>query len=166
MKILILGHARHGKDTVAELLRYKLGLSFTSSSMAALDVIYPALQAIRRDFAQEEYSCESAAFNNRVHCRDTWKELISLYNTPDKSALCKKILAENDMYVGMRCQKEYDATRKLFSHIVWVEATDRCPDRDPTMTIAFDPRWMDVIYNNGSLEELSLAVDNYIEYCL
>jgi hypothetical protein len=37
MKILILGNARHGKDTLAELFNKYFGLTFMSSSQASAD---------------------------------------------------------------------------------------------------------------------------------
>ena len=44
MNILIIGHARHGKDTVAEFLEEIFGLTFMSSSQAAADIfIYEVL---------------------------------------------------------------------------------------------------------------------------
>jgi hypothetical protein len=38
MKLLIIGNARHGKDTLAELLNEYYGLKFMSSSQASADI--------------------------------------------------------------------------------------------------------------------------------
>lgn len=44
-KFLVIGHARHGKDTFAEILEEVFGLKFKSSSQAAVDIfIYDALK--------------------------------------------------------------------------------------------------------------------------
>lgn len=153
-KLLIIGHGRHGKDTVAEMISEEYGLSFISSSRAALDAIWPAL-----DVATEyKYEDKEAAFNDRASCRDLWKELITLYNTPDKSALCKLIISKNDIYVGMRCDKEFEASQELFDYVLWVDASQRHPE-EPSMKIKCDPQNMIWIDNNGSLDDLKLEVE-------
>ena len=46
MKILILGTARHGKDTLAELLNEDFGMTFKSSSEMANELfIYDELKS-------------------------------------------------------------------------------------------------------------------------
>ena len=37
-RLLILGHCRHGKDTLAEILRDEFGMTFESSSQSAADI--------------------------------------------------------------------------------------------------------------------------------
>ena len=45
MKILIIGHARHGKDTVADILYKNFNLTYTGSSQAAAEIfLYDALK--------------------------------------------------------------------------------------------------------------------------
>ena len=153
MKILILGHGRHGKDTFAELL----GLEYISSSEAALDVIWPALKEITL-FAKKE-----TAFEERHEWREIWKELISLYNTPDKSSLAKLILSKNDVYVGMRCIEEFEASEHLFDVIYYVDASKRVNYVDPTMSIPYDPETMVLIDNNGDLASLDEIAARYRE---
>jgi hypothetical protein len=156
-KLLILGHGRHGKDTVAELIAEKFGLTFNSSSRAALDAIWPAL-----DVATEyKYYDKEEAFSDRSNCRELWKELITLYNTPDKASLCKLILSQCDMYVGMRCDLEYEASRELFDHVIWVDASDRYP-KEPSMKIKCDHQSMIWVDNNGTLDDLTNEVQ-YLE---
>ena len=44
-KLLIIGHAKHSKDTMAEILHEHFGLKYISSSQAAADIfIYGALK--------------------------------------------------------------------------------------------------------------------------
>jgi hypothetical protein len=149
VKILIIGHARHGKDTFAQLLCEATAnrLSFTSSSEAALDAIWPALKLMTG------LTDKVSAFASRHLHRDLWKELISLYNAADKSALCKKILKQSDIYVGMRCAEEFAATKNLFDFIFYIKADSRKP-QEPSMHIPFDPKTMLLIENNGSTEAL------------
>jgi len=166
-KFLILGHGRHGKDTVAELMHKHYGISYISSSFALCKEIFPALDAAlgytsMMDGAGEyidmtEQDFIEYAFQDRSNHRLLWKELITLYNTPDKSALCKLILSQADCYVGLRCDKEYEASRCLFDHILWVDARKRKPYED-TMLVKFDPIHMIWIDNNGTLEELEDTV--------
>lgn len=150
MKLLVIGHARHGKDTVAELLKETYGLTYQSSSWAALEIfLFDQLQA--RGYG---YKSRKECFEDRVNHRQLWKDLITRYNTPDKARLCRDILFRNgnNMYVGMRCPEEYAASKHLFDHILWVDALKRLP-KDPTMQIPRDPD-MIVIDNNGDLDHL------------
>lgn len=148
MKILILGHGRHGKDTVAEIITDLYGYTFESSSMAAAAIaVFPTLAPIYG------YETVEQCFEDRASHRQEWKELITAYNTPDKSRLCREIIASRDGYVGMRCHLEYEATRDLFDIVLWVDASERHPE-DPTMGIDFygDDMWL--VENNQGLSEL------------
>ena len=117
MKILIIGSARHGKDTLAEFVQESFGLTFKSSSQAASEIfIYEELK--------EKYGYKSSllCFRDRVNHRAEWHDLICNYNKLDKAALAKKILATSDMYVGMRSNDELDhcVEENLFDWIVGV----------------------------------------------
>lgn len=159
MKLLILGHGRHGKDTVAEILNRRYGLSFTCSSDAGLTKIFPALKYIKGYETEEQAKADK--FNNRL----LWKELICLLNAFDKTALLKHILSMSDIYVGMRCKFEYEETikQKLVDRVIWVDASSRSPV-DPSLTIDFDPSTMYYLDNNGDKEELEKNVSNMIEF--
>ena len=154
MKILILGHGQHGKDTFAEYLSKYSGLTFTSSSRAALDAIWPALK-VALGYGDSD---KELAYHERHMYRDLWKELISLYNTPDKAALVKHVLAKHEMYVGLRCPLEFKASKHLFDYIFWVDASDRKP-LEPTMGIEFDRETMIPISNSASLVALEAQAE-------
>ena len=149
-KLLIIGHARHGKDTVAEIITKMTGMEFISSSEAALDAIWPSLKVIKG------YKNKQHAFDDRTseQNRLIWKSLITLYNTPIKSTLAKEVLKNSDIYVGMRCQEEFAKAKDLFDHIIWVDATGRVKTKDSSMGICFQSNNMELLSNNGSLEEL------------
>jgi len=149
-QILILGIARNGKSLFAEMLRDIYGFSFTDSSRAALDVIYPVLQA------DHGYNTKDEAFNDRFRHRSQWKELICEYNSPDKTKLTQLILADNDIYVGMRCKEEYAVTKHMFDVILWVDGSARCGNTDETMTIEFndDTDRMILVDNNAGVAQL------------
>lgn len=145
MKQLILGHGQHGKDTFAELLEKHHGYTFQSSSLFACEkAVFPHMH---------KYATVEACFNDRGNNRLQWKSLITEYNTPDKDRLAREIIAENDMYVGMRCIEEYMASRDLFDVIYFVDSFTR-RGRDPSMGIEFDAERMIYIDNCGSLEDL------------
>jgi hypothetical protein len=139
-KILILGHGEHGKDTVADIITELTGLKFESSSHAAAELaVWPSMP---------QYTSVERCFDDRRNHREEWKRLITEYNTPDKSRLCREIIARCDGYVGMRCPLEYKSVKHLFDFVVWVDASKRKPI-DPTMGIEREPD-MVVIDNNES----------------
>lgn len=151
MKLMILGMGRHGKDSVAEILRDKAGITFRSSSDAACEkAVFPWLSQV---FG---YETIAECYADRANHRQEWKRLITAYNTPDKGKLCREILAESDCYVGMRCPEEFAAVRHMFDLVLWVDAHKRMP-ADPTMLIKQEPD-MVLIDNNGSEADLPDAI--------
>jgi len=102
-KILIIGHNRHGKDTVAKFIEEFTGMSFKSSSeMAAEIFIYDELK--------DKYGYNSfiECFEDRMNHRAEWYKMIKDYNFFDKTRLAKDILKHHNMYVGMRSKEEFD----------------------------------------------------------
>ena len=156
MKLLVLGHARHGKDTVAEILRDNHGFSFMSSSyFAAEKVIRPALAEIGI-----VYDTLDECYADRGNHRAFWYDQISAYNGGGKSRLAEEILQEYDMYVGMRSNDEYQASKGLFDLTLWVDSSGRGipPEPETSMTIKFNPLEMVVVDNGGTLDDLAEAV--------
>lgn len=155
-KLLILGWARHGKDTVAEMLRDHYGYKFQSSSHAAAELVCrPAMAALGITYDSLEQ-----CYEDRVNHRATWYEAIKAYNHPDPARLAKEILKLGDMYVGMRSAHEYAVARDLFDLVVWVDASGRGVPPEPrsSMDIDYDPEWMRLLRNDGDLEDLKLEV--------
>lgn len=156
MKVLILGNGRHGKDTVAELLQQRTSLNFASSSeFAAKHFIFDSIKSVLG------YSTISECYRDRHNNRGLWYELICAYNRKDKARLCKELIKKHDLYVGMRCNEEYKATKYLFNVILWVHAFDRVEYRDPTMKIEQDDR-MIAIDNNGTPADLARKIDQLV----
>lgn len=149
MKILILGHGRHGKDTLAALLAERTGLTYGSSTLVALEAIWPALKMY-----PDVGNSLTEAYDKRAEHRELWRRLISLYNAHDKTALARKVLEQYDMYVGMRCAEEYKACMdaKLFDMVVWVDRPGWAPD--PSMSIPLDMFTMHHVNNNGDIAHL------------
>lgn len=150
-KILIVGMGRHGKDCLAQILKDGWGLNFASSSWAACEeAVYPSLKG------KYGYNSIEECFNDRANHRAEWKELITQYNSPDKTRLARKILENNTIYVGLRCKEELIACQKegLFDAIVWVEANLRKePEPLSSNTITRDMANY-VVDNNGSIHDL------------
>jgi hypothetical protein len=161
MKVLILGHGGHGKGTFAELFCKYARLSSISSSLAALDDIWPALQLATGVETKEQ------AYADRHKHRDLWKALISLYNAYDKSALCRKVLKHYDVYDGMRCAEEFAASRHLFDMIIYVDAAGRVPP-EPSMGIRFDADmfWVNNAKDIEYLDTQARCGAGYVLHCL
>lgn len=155
VKLLILGHARHGKDTFAEILNEQFGLKFKSSSVAASEIfLYDALKD------KYGYSTPEECFEDRVNHRQEWHEMIVEFNKDDRARLAKEILKDADCYVGMRSGLEIEECVKqgLFDLIVWVDASDRLP-LEPSTSFNIDESYADIIVpNNGTYEEFEARV--------
>jgi len=155
-KLLIIGHARHGKDTLAKKIRDEAGLTFTSSSL------FVGWEYVWWQWGWKHYTTFFDMFADRVNHRKTWADLISAYNTPDKTRTAKTMLSRGyDVYVGMRKRDEFNASREagLFDHVIWVDASKRRPPEsaDSMELVASDAdTYLD---NNGSEETLDFFVD-------
>jgi len=154
-KLLIIGNARHGKDTFAELLNELFGLKFISSSQAAADIfIYDTLK--------EKYGYKTSVecFEDRVNHRAEWYDMICEYNKDDKAKLAKGILELADCYVGMRDRGEISEciNQGLFDLIIWVDASERLP-LESADSFNIDKTCADVIIeNNGTFDEFKEKV--------
>lgn len=149
ISLLIIGHARHGKDTLAELLREYYNISFISSSQACADIfIYDELKGIYN------YNTTEECYEDRVNHRKEWYEMICDYNKDDKARLAKEILKYNNTYVGMRDWEEIMECKKqnLFDLIIWVDASERLPtESSESFNISKNDADI-IIENNTTLE--------------
>jgi hypothetical protein len=79
LKLLVIGHGRHGKDTVCEMLRDDYGYTFESSSRFCSKLfIYNDLKD-KYGYANEE-ECYADRHNHRAE----WYDAICAYNVPDQ----------------------------------------------------------------------------------
>jgi hypothetical protein len=151
-KILILGYARHGKDTVAEILRDDYAYRFVSSSMFVGErVCRPYLEARGITYASMD-----ECFADRVNHRAAWHTAIAEWNQADPTRLAQELFEVADIYVGMRSAREYQATKHLFDEIWWVDASGRGlpPEDKSSMNIVYEPDHMRWIDNNHTLARL------------
>lgn len=172
-RILILGYARHGKDTVGEIMRDHYDMTFTSSSeFCAATVIMPAIEAIWERWNDPErgrnisqptihlYPDAQACFEDRGNHRKFWYDTIRAFNSPDLTALGRAIFEENDIYCGLRHKSEFHAVKNagLADVVVWVDRSDHLPPEDAD-SCSVEPWMADfVIDNNGSLDDLNRNV--------
>lgn len=158
-KIMIMGHARSGKDTLAEIIKDEAGLSFEgSSSFCAEAFIYVAIKGIL------DYRCIEECIEDRVNHRGLWASLIKAYNWDDPARLSREILANNDIYVGIRSRREFDAAKEegLFGLAIWVDASRRVED-EPSDSFDIDISRADIVIdNNGTEEEFVQRVKSLI----
>lgn len=155
MKLMVIGYARHGKDTVCEMLQNMYSYNFQSSSMFCAELfIYETLKD------QYGYASLQECFEDRHNHRQTWYELIRAYNRPDASRLGQALYERYDIYCGLRNRAEFHALRNSgsFDYSIWVDRSDHLPP-EPTTSISVEPWMADyVLDNNGTLEELKINV--------
>lgn len=147
-KVLILGHGRHGKDSVAEIMRDKYGFSFSSSSYKAAEIFI--FDRLKGKFGYKTFEECYEDRNSSNEKRALWHDLICEYNREDPTRLAKDILATTDCYVGMRSSREITACLKkqLFDVVIYVDASDRLP-LEPEGSFDIDVSEM---YNQGLVD--------------
>lgn len=123
MKLLVIGHGRHGKDTLCEVLRDEFGMNFVSSSeFCAKNVVWPVMKHC-------SYLNWEECYNDRHNHREEWFNIIADYNKHEPDRLAKAILEKHDIYCGMRNIKEFEVAVQHFDLVVWVE-NPRLVDED------------------------------------
>jgi hypothetical protein len=171
MKFMIIGNARHGKDTVAEIMKEVYGLKFTSSSWAcAGKVMMPAFQRTWADDPANNpfYKSVEDCFNSRHNYRKFWYDEICRYCDGDRARLVREILHDNDIYVGCRQIREFMTARNegLFDTTIWVDRSTVIPPEAPE-SMSLQPwmadYWLD---NNGTLAELKHNVITLVDRLL
>lgn len=162
VKILIIGYARHGKDSVCEILRDRFGYRFVSSSyFAAEKVVFPALAE------QYGYATVEEAYADRSNHRAEWFNLIAEYNAEDLTRLAREMLVEHDIYCGMRNREELLACQEqgVFDYYIWVDATERgLPAEDESSCTVMQQDTQYTVTNNGTVETLVTDVDALIAF--
>ena len=162
-RLLVIGHGRHGKDTVCEILRDNYGFRFQSSSeFCARKFIYDELK-LKYDYANYE-----ACYADRHNHRSEWYDMIHEYCQDDYARLGRDIFSENDIYCGLRNRAEFHAMRNtgVFDYCIWVDRSDHVlPEPRDSMNLEI---WMadHVIDNNSTLEVLHRSVGELVDYLL
>lgn len=152
-KLMILGHARHGKDTVAEIIAdYKKIKHRPSSWYIARNIVYPILA--------DKYGYQSTieCFQDRANHRKEWQQIIDDVCGDDSALVIRMVLKNQDIYTGCRNINQYFKAKEesLFDYTIWVNGFSRAFE-DPTMKITSDVADY-IIYNDGTLYELKKKV--------
>lgn len=160
-KLLIIGHGRHGKDTVCEILRDKYGYSFESSSQFCSTLFIYNMLKDKYGYANEEQ-----CYNDRHNHRAEWYDAICDYNVPDAARLGREIFRAHDIYCGLRNKREFFAMQNtgVFDYAIWVDRSLHLPpESKDSMSLE---QWMAdyTIDNNGSLKELEFNIDQLMNY--
>jgi hypothetical protein len=161
VKLLVVGHARHGKDTFCEYLRDYYGYKFVSSSeFCAEKVIFPVLSPIYG------YKTVKECFDDRSNHRLEWFNLISDYNASDPARLGRDIFAESDIYCGLRNSKEMEALKaeRAYDISIWVDASLRVPLEDSSSNTISKDMIDYLIDNNGTQEEFETEIKLFIRH--
>lgn len=148
MKILVIGHAEHGKDAAALCLGRELGVAFISSSeFCAARAVYPLVSDLYADWR--------ACFEDRRNHRALWRHASEAYNLRPGPSLAEQVLALAPIYVGMRSRAEFNRSKSLFDVVVWVDASERLP-LEPAASMDLTKDDADLIVdNNRGLSELT-----------
>lgn len=154
-KLLIIGHKRHGKDTVAEFLMKHFGYTFESSSQAASRIFL--FDALKEKYG---YKTPEECFEDRVNRRAEWYDLICEYNKKDKTALAREIMKESGMYVGMRSNIEVEEclSQDIFDLVIGVYDPRKPLEDVDSFNIDMWEKADIIIPNGASLSELERKV--------
>ena len=151
MKFLVIGHARHGKDTVSDLMEKNHGITHKSSSMHnAEHTVFPVLAPLYG------YKTVEECFNDRGNHRKEWYDLIAARCSEDPAAIGREILATSDIYCGLRNKREFHGIKNngLIDYVIWVDRSDHLPP-EPKDSMSLEPWMADyIIDNNTSLKDL------------
>jgi len=154
-KLIVVGHARHGKDTFCERLE-TFGYKWVSSSWAAGEIaVWPHMK--------DQYPDFQACFADRGNHRDFWFNAIRDYNTPDLSRLAREIFTTSDIYCGMRRKEELSACKeqKVCHFVIFIDAALRLPLEPKTSMTVEAWQANHVMTNNGTLEEFHQKIDKF-----
>jgi hypothetical protein len=160
-KLLVIGHGRHGKDTVCEILRDEYGYTFESSSKFCSKLfIYDNLKD-KYGYANEE-ECYADRHNHRAE----WYDAICDYNVPDAATLGREMFDAYDIYCGLRNKREFFAMQNtgVFDYCIWVDRSKYLmPESKDSMSLE---QWMAdfTIDNNGTLDDLWFNIKQLMSY--
>jgi hypothetical protein len=150
-KICIIGHARHGKDTVANILCDMFGYKHLSSSMAASDIfLYEALKD------KYGYRSKEECFEDRVNHRKEWFDMICEYNQNNPGRLASEIMQIANIYTGMRSSRELKSCLENGTFEIVLGVYDPRFELEDSSSFDID-LWKEshlIVSNSGTIEDL------------
>jgi hypothetical protein len=154
-KLCIVGHGRHGKDTIADWfdewtdLVHPGSLSwFLATAMVGRREFPPGFDAKVLAIEVDPFSVVRRLWNRRHDDREFWKAYGTRLREREPGILIKTALGHGDMVVGCRDKAEIDYLRSenLVDLIIWVERAGF--EKDPT--IEFGPEVADIVILNDT----------------
>ena len=160
-KLLVIGHGRHGKDTVCEMLRDDYDYSFESSSQFCSKLfIYDNLKE------KYGYETEEQCYADRHNHRAEWYDAICDYNVPDAATLGREMFATYDIYCGLRNKREFFAMKNtgVFDYCIWVDRSMYLPP-EAASSMSLE-QWMAdyTIDNNGTLSDMKFNLERLMRH--
>jgi hypothetical protein len=160
LKLLVIGHGRHGKDTVCEMLRDEYDYNFISSSQFCADhFIYNDLKD------KYGYTTAEECYADRHNRRAEWYDMISDYNFEDPGLLGSEIFKQYDIYCGLRNIREWRKMKadNTYDFCIWVDRSAHLPPEDASsMSLTKDCADY-VLDNNSSIDELHIKLKQLID---
>jgi len=137
LKLIVCGHAGHGKDYVSERLANALNITYSSSTAfvaSALNIMH---------LLEDKDS-------NRVRLYNA----IRTYTQNDPSRLVRELFELYDIYCGLRSAEELKASKPLSSLVIWVHRPGFPPEGDSNKII---PEMCDITLINDYQVESRIA---------
>jgi len=149
--LIICGHGRHGKDTLADLLSDNYGYVAKSSSLAACEIFMTELLNTKHGF---DYRSDQECFDDRHNHRKLWYEEICEYNSEDPARMARGIYQTSNIYCGIRNDVEFYAAQKegLFDLAIWVDASGRGVPEESKESNKITRAMCDITVNNNESE--------------
>lgn len=149
MKMLVISHGGYGKDTFCEIIRDEFGTRFVSSSYFMSEkLIFDNLKDLY-GYKSVQECCE-----DRRNHRSEWFNIIRDYSKNDQARLAREILESHDVYCGMRCATQFEASKHLFDLVIWIDAEKRIGSVESSNSMTITKDCADIIIeNNGTLDE-------------
>jgi hypothetical protein len=144
-KVLVVGHAQHGKDTVCEEIAAATGLKNAGTTSVYLAKYVAAREGVDVDTAYANRRRSEAD-------RQRWRQIGDEIRTNDPALLVREAFKVGEVTGGCRGLPEITAVRSegLADLIVWVDASPRV---GPDSTMEFGPEWADVVLLNSAPDE-------------
>lgn len=151
LKIIVVGHAEHGKDEVASILELELGLMNISATHILVHNIVP--QSFLNDIGLSREELEL----NKGQYRKQLFNFVRQYNKSKnrESSFIEYVLSASDIYTGVRAKEELQGAKDRAKElgwnlvVIWVDASKRKPLENKEI-MSIEPDMADIIIDNNS----------------